>query len=224
MTRPMNLTDPQSRRLITEKELLVVLPCEPQPDADPGKVTVETFRPAREDKFGDITEGPEIFGAVGEWWSEWGCKAPYKPGDVVPCRESCELCYTNGLGMDPFVRYGDGKEVCFQRFENQWRFNNQFVDWCDEIVELQRVWLVNRGYVAAGRMPTWAIRLRPVVSKVECRLVSSITGPEVYAAGYPFSSDLDQFNGDWPRRYRRRGESFEFGVAWGWFTTLVLKD
>lgn len=201
--KPLNLTCSQSRRLGECGELLVVLPCEPQPTIEPTTYI-----------------GPKT-GLIACWPGEsefdgCECSAPYAPGDVAPCKEPWELSVFDPEGGS-YEDDPDNWDIVYQATDNgNWTL--------DEVIDGN---LVRKPYVPEWRpartLPKRAIRYRPVVERVECRQVCSITGPEVYEAGYPFSSDLDQLKRDWHRRYRRRGAAVAFERAYGWFVYLKLE-
>lgn len=232
MTRPLPLTDPQSRRLLAKKELLVVLPIS-HPNI--------TDRWLRGWLYYGVEPRNQRWGITNPVTDEQ-IAAPYKPGDVLPCKEAYSLIdgARDHTGRDPdcvFYR-ADESSRYFDAYSHELVEKSDFFD-------LAMIDANGGGWQKPQSMPTWAIRLRPVVAKVECRLVCSITDEEAKCSGVsvlPLQSESDpsawyetspgknqrrtpfaSFAADWKRRYRRRGESCEFAVAWGWFAYLRLE-
>lgn len=221
--KPMNLTTAQARRLLDVGELLLVDALREQPPSD--DFHVGFYHPIVV-RNGMDEPGPLVFGAFTAD-GEWGCPAPYQPGDVVPCRERWGIASWTGFLNDPCLNYeSDGKQIPIVKFDDRWILGGNgdggFVDWQDDPQTLLK--FGDRGWQPASTMPLWAVRLRPVVKTDECRKVCTIGRTIAERAGFSGKASDFDFAADWHRRYSRRGEAYSFDRAFAFFTVLKIEE
>ena len=127
-------------------------------------------------------------------------RCPYgQVGDVLWVRETWRA-----YGRDRAGEWEGGVEY---RADLAHRVFRDHVEW-----NLGRDWCANRktgGWGSPIHMPRWASRITLELTDVRVERLQEITGKDIAAEGFPFSSDIDQYKLLWNNLNASRGYSWE---------------
>ena len=161
-----------------------------------GIVGPEMYSPFMVDKYGEFMPGKEVYGIYSDD-GEYGCKAPYKPGDVLWVRETWAEISTQNFrqgGYDQFILYRADK---YKEIPSDitWRLSIH--------------------------MPREAARLYLRVTDVRAERVQDISTSNCEREG--IASDIDRFNGlmtphhDWiVGEFARLWDTLNAKRGYGW--------
>lgn len=88
--KPIILTTREIRGLLDGTISVIRREIKPQPPRDEEVIGSEIYTTIVIDKRGDEQPGTEAFGVYGDGWD---IKCPFRPGEVLYCRESWHQCY-----------------------------------------------------------------------------------------------------------------------------------